>query len=630
MTSRIGSPDTHADLELRSCLDQSPTGSFIMIAGAGAGKTTSLVKALAHLERSKGAAMRHRSQQIACITFTKVAVGEIWGDVGNAPLFHVSTIHSFLWSIVHSFQEDLRDWVGGRIAEKIAEAQEKINKPRTHEPTRVRLRADIVRYNNQLTQLPHLPRFTYATGSNYGQGKLGDDDILRVGPTLIEQHALMRSIVAQRFPFVFVDESQDTNPDVVAALKRIAAMPGTGFCLGFFGDPMQKIYMTGAGVIGTAAGWTEISKPENFRCPTSVLNVINRIRAEDDRLVQVQGNRIGPDGPVPTPIGTAKLFIVQAGPDRTARVNQVRDWMAINNNDPLWQSDEEDGNVRMLVLVHRIAASRLGFPDLYASLHDNGAAALKDGLQEGTAWVLRPFVSYFLPLVLAAREGADFDVMSALRRDCPLLAKERTVGQDIAALLAKLKTDLDTLVEMFSDGSTRSIKDVLDFACEQDLAELDPRFMPYMTNAAADDPDEDDSEYQSVLAFLATPATQLWGYNRYIQSLSPFATQQGIKGAEFRRVLVVLDDEESDYNLFSYAKYWGTEPLSAGDRKNIAEGKDSVLDRTRRLFYVCCSRAVQDLAVVFFVPNVQSARQAVLAKALFAPEDVHILEVPVP
>lgn len=630
MTSRIGSPDTHADLELRSCLDQSPTGSFIMIAGAGSGKTTSLVKALAHLERSKGAAMRHRSQQIACITFTKVAVGEIWGDVGNAPLFHVSTIHSFLWSIVHSFQEDLRDWVGGRIAEKIAEAQEKINKPRTHEPTRVRLRADIVRYNNQLTQLPHLPRFTYATGSNYGQGKLGDDDILRVGPTLIEQHALMRSIVAQRFPFVFVDESQDTNPDVVAALKRIAAMPGTGFCLGFFGDPMQKIYMTGAGVIGTAAGWTEISKPENFRCPTSVLNVINRIRAEDDRLVQVQGNRIGPDGPVPTPIGTAKLFIVQAGPDRTARVNQVRDWMAINNNDPLWQSDEEDGNVRMLVLVHRIAASRLGFPDLYASLHDNGAAALKDGLQEGTAWVLRPFVSYFLPLVLAAREGADFDVMSALRRDCPLLAKERTVGQDIAALLAKLKTDLDTLVEMFSDGSTRSIKDVLDFACEQDLAELDPRFMPYMTNAAADDPDEDDSEYQSVLAFLATPATQLWGYNRYIQSLSPFATQQGIKGAEFRRVLVVLDDEESDYNLFSYAKYWGTEPLSAGDRKNIAEGKDSVLDRTRRLFYVCCSRAVQDLAVVFFVPNVQSARQAVLAKALFAPEDVHILEVPVP
>jgi DNA helicase II / ATP-dependent DNA helicase PcrA len=632
VTSRIGSPDTAADLDLRACLDQSPTRSFIMVAGAGSGKTTSLVKALAHLECSKGAAMRRRGQQIACITFTKVAVGEIWGDVGNAPLFHVSTIHSFLWSIVHSFQEDLRDWVAGRIAEKIAESEEKIDKPRTHEPTRVRLRADIIRYNNQLAQLPHLPRFTYTTGSNYGQGKLGDDDILRVGPALIEQHALMRSIVAQRFPFIFVDESQDTNPDVVAALKRIAATPGASFCLGFFGDPMQKIYMAGAGAIGAEAGWTEISKPENFRCPASVLNVINRIRAEDDRLrlIQVAGNRIGPDGPVPTPVGTAKLFIIQAGPDRTARINQVRQWMATANNDPLWQSDEEDGNVRMLVLVHRIAASRLGFPDLYASLHDNGAAALKDGLQEGTAWVLRPFILYILPLVLAAREGSDFDVMSTLRRDCPLLEKERIGGQDVATLLEQLQKDIDSLVEMFSDGSLRTIKDVLDFVHEQELADLDPRFIPYLTGTAANAPDEEDSEYQSVLAFLFTPATQLWGYNRYIQSLSPFETQQGVKGAEFRRVLVVLDDEESDYNLFSYAKYWGIEPLSQGDRKNIAEGKDSVLDRTRRLFYVCCSRAVQDLAVVFFVPNVQLARQTVLAKALFAPEAIHIFDGPLP
>jgi DNA helicase-2/ATP-dependent DNA helicase PcrA len=630
VTSRIGSPDTNADVELRACLDQPQTRSFVMIAGAGSGKTTSLVKALAHLERAKGIAMRRRSQQIACITFTEVAVGEIWGDVGNAPLFHVSTIHSFLWTLVHSFQNDLREWVAGRIAEKIAEAEEKIAKPRTHEPTRVRLRADIVRYNDHLARLPNVPRFTYSTGSNYAQGQLGHDDILRVGPALIEQHALMRSIVAQRFPFIFVDESQDTNPDVVAALKRIAAMPGTGFCLGFFGDPMQKIYLAGAGVIDVEQGWTEITKPENFRCPTSVLSVINRIRAEDDQLVQIAGTRIGDDGPMPIQVGAAKLFIVQAGPDRTARVNQVRQWMASANDDPLWQSDEGDGSVRMLVLVHRIAARRLGFPDLYASLNDHGATGLKDGLLEGTAWLLRPFIPYLLPLVAAARAGADFEVMSALRKDCPLLAKEYAAGQNVAALLAQLKADLDILVEMFSDGSTKTIKNVLDFVYAQNLAELDDRFIPYLTNAAADDPDEEHSEYRSVLAFLATPATQLWGYNCYIQSQSPFATQQGIKGAEFRRVLVVLDDEESDYSLFSYGKYWGTEALSTADRKNITEGNDSVLDRTRRLFYVCCSRAMQDLAVVFFVPNVQSARQAVQVKALFAPEDVHILDGPLP
>jgi DNA helicase-2/ATP-dependent DNA helicase PcrA len=115
------------------------------------------------------------------------------------------------------------------------------------------------------------------------------------------------------------------------------------------------------------------------------------------------------------------------------------------------------------------------------------------------------------------------------------------------------------------------------------------------------------------------------GYRRYITNESPFETQQGIKGAQFQRVLVVLDDAESDYNLFSYGKYFGLEPLSDTDQENIAAGKDSVLGRTRRLYYVCCSRAVRDLAVVFFVPDVAVARDAVIAKGGFELNDIVIL-----
>jgi len=89
---------------------------------------------------------------------------------------------------------------------------------------------------------------------------------------------------------------------------------------------------------------------------------------------------------------------------------------------------------------------------------------------------------------------------------------------------------------------------------------------------------------------------------------------------------VVLDDEESQYTLFSYGKYFGIELLSDRDNANITEGTDSVLDRTRRLFYVCCSRAMQDLAVILFAPNVQAAHTAILAKELFPAENIHILE----
>jgi DNA helicase-2/ATP-dependent DNA helicase PcrA len=272
-----------------------------------------------------------------------------------------------------------------------------------------------------------------------------------------------------------------------------------------------------------------------------------------------------------------------------------------------------------------MAARRLGFADIYAALNDNGATSLKDGLLDGNAWVIRPLMTYLLPLVQAARDGADFDVIAALRSNCPLLAKDRLVGQNAAELLSRLKTNVDRLVEMFTNEPNCTIGTVLKFVRDEELIELDERFLPFLGVPMNED-DETESEAATVQAFLNCPAAQLWGYRTYIEHQSPFATQQGIKGAEFQRVLVILDDEESQYRLFSYGKYFGIELLSDTDHENIRDGVDSVVDRTRRLFYVCCSRAVQDLAVVLFVPDVGIASEALIRKGLFDPNAIHRLE----
>jgi DNA helicase-2/ATP-dependent DNA helicase PcrA len=624
MTKRIGSPDTEADVSLRTCLDQTPKRSFIMVAGAGSGKTTSLVKALARLDTSKGKDLKRLGQKIACVTYTEVAVGEIRGDVGDTPLFHVSTIHSFLWSLVQSFQVDIRQWVTGRIAEKIAEAQTKIDNPRTQARTKARAADDIARYSRQLLLIAAVPKFTYGTGSKYESGILGHDDVLKIGPIFISSRPLLRTLIVQRFPYIFVDESQDTNPDVVAALKLLAEANAGRFCLGFFGDPMQKIYQTGAGAIAEGENWVTITKPENFRCPTSVLNVINTIRREDDGLHQVPGQRFENGGPVETPAGSAKLFLFpNTGVDRPWCLAQVRAWMSEASGDPLWQSDEESGDVRLLVLVHRIAARQLGFEDVFAALNDNGAPGFKEGLRDGTIWAVRPFINLILPLVAAANAGNEFEVISILRANCPRLTEERLKGQNVAAVLGALKRNVDSLSTMLETGVRITVRQVLEFIRQTELLDLDERFLPYFGDAMM--ADVDDPEFAALTALLATPAAQMLGYRRYITNVSPFETQQGIKGAQFQRVLVVLDDAESDYNLFSYGKYFGLEPLSDTDQENLAAGKDSVLGRTRRLFYVCCSRAVKDLAVVFFVPNVAIARDVVIAKGSFEPNDVVIL-----
>jgi DNA helicase II / ATP-dependent DNA helicase PcrA len=123
-------------------------------------------------------------------------------------------------------------------------------------------------------------------------------------------------------------------------------------------------------------------------------------------------------------------------------------------------------------------------------------------------------------------------------------------------------------------------------------------------------------------AFLACPTSQFWGYYKYINDESPLSTQQGIKGAEFERVLVILDDDEGTHVQFSYEKYLGIKLLLARDQANIREGKDTAVKRTRRLFYVCCTRALKDLIVVLFTGEIEASTRQIVHLGLFPAEAI--------
>jgi DNA helicase-2/ATP-dependent DNA helicase PcrA len=635
MTSRVGKPDTEADRQLRTILDAESLKCFIMVAGAGSGKTTSLVKALDHILKSRGKELRGRGQKVACITYTEIAVQEIWGDVGNDPLFQVSTIHSFLWTLVTPFQNDIRTWVTSHIEEKLAELREKANNfsSRTKQATRDRTARDIERYQVELARVGSVNHFVYGTGSNYSKGILGHDDILKLVPALIEKHELFRKLVGQRFPFIFVDESQDTSPVVVNALKAISRTMGNKLCLGFFGDPMQKIYATGIGEIELEDGWVKIEKPENFRCPTNVLAVINNIRAGGDTLIQTRGRTLEIDGRQEPVSGTARLFILPIDDKRTERLQEVRSWLARENNDPSWLNDDKSADVKVLVIVHRMAAIRLGFGELYAALNDGAPYAFKEGFKDGTLWAIKPFLNFILPIVIATSEGLQFEVMSLLRAHSPLLSDSRIKGADLAAVLNELKQKVRQLALMLSSDSNSKVVEVLQFAHSSELLALDERLIAYLsgkdTPVEHRQPEEDgadtSAEESAIQAYFNCLATQFWGYLTYIEEQSPFSTQQGIKGAEFERVLAVLDDAEGKHVQFSYDKYFGLVNPSETDTQNQAEGKETVIDRTRRLFYVCCSRAVRDLAVVLFTSDVEYGANKVKEAEIFEDENIHIL-----
>ncbi|MGU6745720.1 UvrD-helicase domain-containing protein [Salmonella enterica subsp. houtenae serovar 6,7:z4,z24:-] len=570
MSSRANKPDTQADIDLRNCLSNVPPRSFIMKAGAGSGKTTSLIKGLASAIQIHGDKLKRTRQRIACITYTEIAAGEIWRDVGSDPLVHVSTIHSFMWLLAKPFQNDIRIWVSGRIMEKIDVLEEKCATygPSVQQRTKDKDARDLERLRRQSERIATVKGFRYGTGSNYAKGILGHDDILKLVSYLISERSLFRSLLARQFPFVFVDDSQDTTPAVVQALKAVEREPGVTFCLGFFGDPMQRIYVTGTGQVEAESTWIDIPKPENFRCSTKVLNLANAIRRGGDDLVQTPGQRLGPEGIIPTPEGSAHLFILPADETRDANLVRVREWMATRTGDDYWRSDDNDqARVKLLVIVHQMAARRLGFGDLYTALNSKAPSAFKDGFLDGSAWPISSCVKFLIPIAIAHTNGQQLEVMRLIREYSLLLDKESLGGASVAERLKVLGELVASITAGIAGHSGATIGDLLKQVNSSDLLVLDPRLVSYLDpNAvlpvqpepeAGENNDDDvqeegetDKEMASMDDFLACPASQLLPYHTYISERSPFWTQQGIKGAEFDRVLVVLDDAESNHFQF--------------------------------------------------------------------------------
>lgn len=622
---RVQQPDTPADISLRECLNSPDKRSFIVVAGAGSGKTTSLVKALATIVEQHGPALKRNRQRVACITYTEIAATEIWTDVATDSLVHVSTIHSFLWMLVRNFQMDIRSWVDRRLAEKLDDLRNQAVNfgPKVQARTREKTRRDIERYERESERIGSVKAFTYGTGSNYPKGLLGHDDVLKLATEFLTERPLFRTLLAQQFPFLFVDESQDTTPSAVKALKAVEIHMRGKFCLGFFGDPMQQIYPTGIGNVAAEDGWLTIRKPENFRCAASVLAVANAVRRDGDNLVQTRGRMEEIDGVAQPVVGTARIFVLPTDGNRDVNIARVRNWVADQNGDSAWRNNK-DNSVKVLVIVHRMAATRLGFGDIYAALNDNAPDAFKNGFLDASTWPLRPFISFGLPLSDAIQNGREFEVMTILRQHSELLKKEELSGKNVPELLRRLRGASQHLATMMQAEQGRTVREVLVYLRDSGLVTLDPRILAYVAQQLppADEdaePDEEEAgkEVRAMESFLVCPAAQLWGYRRYLKDESPFSTQQGIKGAEFSRVLVVLDDEEGTHTQFSYDKYLRIKPPSDRDLKNIQEGKETVIDRTRRLFYVCCTRAVTDLVVVLFSSDPSLAEHRVREADIF-------------
>ncbi len=211
------------DNEMYNCLNLDSPKSFFLFAGAGSGKTRSLVEVLKQFRANKIFKLRKNGQKVAIITYTNAACDEIKSRLEFDSAFHVSTIHSFAWELINPYIQDIRNWLKHDLECEITNLKEKQSKAKnTNTKTYIDRASKIEIKTERLNLLPTIKKFTYnPNGDNLGRDSLSHAEVIKITADFILQKPLMQNILIRKFPILLIDESQDTKKELIDAFFEV-------------------------------------------------------------------------------------------------------------------------------------------------------------------------------------------------------------------------------------------------------------------------------------------------------------------------------------------------------------------------------------------------------------------------
>lgn len=602
------------------CLNQNDPKSFFLFAGAGSGKTRSLVNVLEEFKQSYEKKFRLERKKVAIITYTKAASEEIIHRLNYNPIFHVSTIHSFAWDLISHFTLDIKIWLNEKLETEITDLEAKQSKSRNLvNKTSLDRAKKIESKKRRIQNLEKVTKFTYNPDSNdFTRYSLNHFEVISIAAFFINKKKLMQDLVVARFPVILIDESQDTKKELIDAFFELHSQHKKLFSLGMFGDMMQRIYTDGKENLGNhlPADIIRPLKKINYRSNKRIITLINNIRKKGDGQKQIpsEGKK---DGYV-------RFFICKRGQNKDTVEKLITRKMANVTKDRKWCSDDDNYDIKTLILEHHMAARRMGFLDFFLPLYK--VSKLKTGLLDGSLATVSFFTSIILPIVEAHKKNDKFEITRVVKKYSSFLKKEELKkSSNQVESIQKTNEAVKSFLELFTDDQDPLLFGILKNIHVSGLFLIPSTFISILNNAILAK-DELDAHINAWKDALMSPFSQIKNYHDYLSEKSKFGTHQGVKGLEYDRVMVVIDDEESSGFLFSYDKLFGAKEISETDEKNIQEGKETSIDRTNRLFYVACSRAKESLAIVAYTDNTNIIERTVLEYNWFTKEEIEVID----
>ena len=347
--------------------------SFKLEAGAGAGKTYSLIETLKYVKKY------YPKRKILCITYTNNAKNEILERLDNQSNIIVSTIHDFIWKFISPFQIELRKKINILISEKIAELEKTSNTER------------LKKYENADLTLP----IKYLNYEALHKGIISHDRVIELFIDFLDNESFCK-ILIDSFSYIFIDEYQDADKNLLLKLLNTINKYKNGkyLVLGLYGDNMQQIFHKGIGGINCSEySLININKDDNYRSCKELIEVGNVLR--NDTINQICRNQNVKKNQI--------TFIFNTSSDKALKNYNFKDISFVE--------------FKRLYLVHKQIAKEIGFSNLLELFRTKYPRDISNVIKNADDRFLNYMCTEIMPCIYDYKKGNFVTLMKQFKRE---------------------------------------------------------------------------------------------------------------------------------------------------------------------------------------------------------------------
>lgn len=648
--------------KLFECIDNKC--SVVFNSGAGSGKTYALVECLKYIVNNYSKKLDDHNQGVICITYTNVAANHIKQKIGNSSIIHVSTIHERIWELIRHYQKQLISIHKEKVKSEIDNINNDISTNPKYswyqdlsEKDKENFKQIMYAHKNVFNESYSLKstdfkknmpmelsdygdimkNVTYFKGlvsniykikrlkecllkMNVGENNsveynamynhdrldkmcISHDTVLEYGLKLIDQHPVLRQIIIDKYPYILIDEYQDTSENVVKfmnLLDEYAKKIHHDIFVGYFGDMIQNIYSDGVGknLKQIHSNLYEIKKEFNRRSFQEIVDVANKIRNDEIEQISIYDDCIG---------GKIEFYYGNQS-DVDKFINYCKEEWNIDNQHPL----------HCFFTTNQLVVEYSDFINFYNSIKRTTMYSGANYEQLNTELLSDdPKKLGAIPKLLHSL----MNLYNGLKKEhTPLrqiLISEEIYNinkNDLCELISALKQiggiTLDDIIKSLFDISNDSSNSKLNLLInlifnKDNMSYLEVK--KYIQEILFYDEKDQDKIEKGMDDLLNVKVVELENWFRYI-SLEKNAdkdviyhTYHGTKGLEFDNVLIIMGKgfgKEKTYFEDYFKKY----------DNGLVE--DELYEKAKNLLYVAVTRAIKNIRVLY-IDDIQTIKDGV-------------------